>query len=153
MLFFFSFFSLFCFVRSFVLPCFALKYGAIAYSAAICCVSLVNIAYTPRLPTVNAATGCSMELWSGRGGVLVVLPCWLHKCRSIQPTRQAASQAAHTHALRAISSRRVVSSRNFRTSVGNIKIATKYKSNLCAPFSISFRCMHMHAAIPLPLFL
>lgn len=30
------------------------------------------------------------------------------------------------------------SSRNFRASVGNIKIATKYKSNLCSPFSISF---------------
>lgn len=71
----------------------------------------------------------------------------------IHAANQAASQAAHTHthALWAISSRRVVSSRNFRTSVGNIKIATKYKSNLCAPFSISFRCMHMHAAIPLSL--
>lgn len=67
------------------------------------------------------------------------------------PYRQPALQPALNNFFRRCC---VVSSRNFRTSVGNIKIATKYKSNLCALFPYHFcayicmhRCVYVYACV------
>lgn len=66
----------------------------------------------------------------------VVLPCLATKMHI---------HAAVSHFFAVAFCRRVVSSRNFRTSVGNIKIATKYKSNLCALFPYHFYiCIHTY---------
>lgn len=104
-------------------------------SAAICCVSLVNIAYTPRAAARVASACLSVAMaetwWGGGGGGLsrtVVLPFGY---KNAYPWRCKPFLCCSF-------CRRVVSSRNFRTSVGNIKIATKYKSNLCALFPYHF---------------